>query len=58
MSSVTKVYVPSPSMSCSQDRRQSGAQSPGQPISLWKLPAAVAIVALRLLVTQWVVPSK
>ena len=45
-------------MSWSHERRQSGAQSPGQPISLWKLPAAVAMDALRLLVTQWVVPSK
>ncbi len=46
--------MPSSSGSWSQERRQSGAQSPGQPSSLWKLPGTVAITALWLLVTQWV----
>ena len=45
-------YVPSPSGSWSQERRQSGCQSSGQPSSFWNEPAAVAIVEVRLLVTQ------
>ena len=46
--------MPSPSGSCSQERRQSGCQSPGQPSSLWKLPGATAITLLRLSATQCV----
>jgi hypothetical protein len=48
------VYVPSPSGSFSHERRHDGSQSPAQPSSLWKLPGATAITALRLLVIQCV----
>ncbi len=43
MAVVENVYVPSPSGSCSHDRMQSGAQSPGQPSSDWNEPGAVTI---------------
>ncbi len=46
--------MPSPSGSCSQERRHQGCQSPEQPSSLWKLPGTVAITVLTLSVTQWV----
>ena len=49
--------MPSPSASCSHDRRQAGSQSPAQPSSLWKLPGTVAITEVTLSVTQWVPSS-
>jgi hypothetical protein len=44
-------------MSCSQERKQPGSQSPPQPISLWKLPGTVAMMELTFSVTQWVLWS-
>ena len=40
---VEKRPMPSPSASCSHDRRQAGSQSAAQPSSLWKLPGTVAM---------------
>ena len=60
MASVWKTKVPSPSGSCSQERRQSGDHSAGQPISSWKLPATVAMMLLTFSVIQpvWVEKKK
>ena len=46
--------MPSPSLSCSHGRMQSGCQSPGHPSSDWNEPGTVTIVVSSSEVAQCV----